>query len=158
MALAITVGANPSANARRAALTLGVHYQTAWELLNQIRTVAAMAPLASPDDEPPEFVIGQNRYIGGGFYSTRTWWTNAEKTALDRFVKGGFAPAVVAPVLGRSPTSIAHYARDRKLILPKEWAALITPRRTASPSRERLSYPYIITPRDEKKRQSLDAQ
>lgn len=92
------------------------------------------------------FIIGQPRYHNGGLYSTRTWWTDAERAALPKFIEGGYKPDDVAPVLGRTPKSMAYYARDRGIVLPKEWASFIAPRqRILSPRREPLTYPYIIT-------------
>lgn len=45
--------------------------------------------------------------------------------------------------LGRSPTSIAHRARDTGLKLPRHWRDLISARKLSSPPREQLQYPFI---------------
>ena len=99
-------------------------------------------------DRPEQYEIGRQRYIGGAFYSTRTWWTDAEKDALGRFISGGYGPSESAEALGRTESSIANYARDHGLILPAEWKKLIAPRnRTTSPPQIALAYPYIVTGR-----------
>lgn len=64
-----------------------------------------------------KFALGEPRYIGGGFYSTRTRWTNGEKEALAFFVKSGAKPEDAAIALGRSPSSIIAYAKEAHIHL-----------------------------------------
>ena len=77
-----------------------------------------------------QFTIGRPRYFGGAWLSTRCHWTDAEKAALKRFVTERAPPTDAADALGRSPTSIVHYAQGPGLSLPPEWSALIRKRKT----------------------------
>jgi hypothetical protein len=72
-----------------------------------------------------QFTIGRPRYFRGAWLSTRCRWTDAEKTALKRFIAECAAPTDAADALGRSPTSIVHYAHRLGLALPSEWSTLI---------------------------------
>lgn len=149
MALAITVGASPIDTAREAVAALAVNYRTAWRLINNLRTTTAMPPLDDRTKEPT-FEIDCARYIDGRLYSTRTWWTPPEKEAVVKLINGGHSPETVAPVLGRTASSIAWYARDIDgLKLPKDWAALIKSKQIASPRRIPLAYPFIMKSRPE---------
>ena len=145
MAIAVTVGPDRTFTAAEACRSLTIAYKSAWDFLNRIRAAASMEPLHEREPRPETFAIGRARYWDGALYSTRTWWQDSEKDALQNFIKGGFSPSDVAPALGRSPTSIAHYARDSGIRLPKDWSNLIAPRRELTPRRIALSYPYIMT-------------
>lgn len=149
-AIAVTVGANPISNAREIGTALRINYRSAWALLNQIRIVAEMAPLADVADDPAIFEIGRRRYVDDLLFSTRSHWTDPEKVALRKFVNTGYSPEDVAPTLGRSISSIAWYARDLPgIVLPPEWAALVRSKRIATPRRVALAYPYIMKSRPE---------
>jgi transposase len=147
MVLAATLGAKPLATASEIARLVGIGTKSAIVFIQRLREAAQLPAL--PNDPEPQFVIGQPRYIDARHLSTRTWWTEAEKAALDEFVSGGYSPNEVADTLGRSPNSIAWYAKDRGIILPKAYSTLIRgPRRSAEP-RIQLSYPFILKKRDE---------
>jgi transposase-like protein len=149
VALAITVGATSTISPDRHMVTmrraLGINWRSCFSLLNKIRKAAHLEPLV---DKPP-IEIGRNAFCNGALYNTRTWWSEEEKKALEKFIKVGYSPDDVAPTLGRSPKSMAHYARDHGIILPKEWSSLIAAKRIATPRRVALSYPFISTRRPE---------
>lgn len=150
MAIAVTVGQDQTLTAADACRALTISYKSAWDLLNRIRGAASMEPLCEAEPKPATFDIGRNRYWDGSCYSTRTWWTAPEKEALQRFIKVGYSPDDVAPALGRTQKSMAHYARDSGISLPKDWqTALGLKKRIASPRRVALAYPYILKQRPE---------
>jgi hypothetical protein len=76
-----------------------------------------------------KFTIGRPRYFRGAWLSTRCRGTDAEKTALKRFITECATPTDAADSLGRSPTSIVHYAHRLGLALPSEWSTLIQKRK-----------------------------
>jgi hypothetical protein len=94
-----------------------------------------------------------NPIYGGGWYNTRTWWTDTDKFKLDVLCEADSDIEASADALGRSPTSIAHRAKDFGLVLPQQWKRLITPRRAKQIRiREQaslLSYPFVAKVRDE---------
>lgn len=146
VAIAVTVGASPANNASEAARAIGITSKAAFTFVSRLRAAANLSNLPEAQEK---FEIGRPRYMSGLHMSTRCWWSTSEKAALERFVEGGYAPAESANALGRSPTSIAWYARDSGLSLRKDWSRLITPKRAPIERRLDLSYPYIITKRDE---------
>jgi hypothetical protein len=147
-ALAVTVGASPAKTLAHAAIAIGITSKSAFTFVARLRE-AAKLPGIPEFPECPALEIGRPRYIGGRHMSTRTWWSDEEKSALARFIGGGFSPDESADALGRSPTSIAHYARDRGIHLPRAWSTLIVPRRQSIAPAENLSYPYILKRRPE---------
>jgi hypothetical protein len=76
-----------------------------------------------------KFSIGRPRYFGGVWLSTRCRWTDAEKTALKKFIAECATPADAADALGRSPTSIVCCAHRLGLALPAEWSTLLQKRK-----------------------------
>lgn len=87
----------------------------------------------------------------GAHYATRSHWQDADTAKLEVLVAAATTPDKAADVLGRSPTSIAHRARDAGLFLPPEWSKLAAPKRkrVITPPRIQLAYPFIIRKRDE---------
>ena len=83
---------------------------------------------------------------------TRTWWSDIEKFKLNVLCEADSHVEGAADVLGRTPTSIAHYARDSGLTLPTQWSRLITPKRASKirvPKSPLLPYPFITKSRPE---------
>lgn len=96
---------------------------------------------------PGGFSLDRPRYCNGSYLSTRTWWSEPERQALSAFAQQKAPMDKVALALGRTPTSIAWYARDLlKKDLPREWGALMRPK--IGP-RIVLAYPYIAKARPE---------
>lgn len=86
---------------------------------------------------------------GGGWYNTRTWWTDLDKFKLSVLCEANSDVEASADAIGRSPTSIAHRARDFGMVVPKDWLRLITPKRTAKLNTPAANYPFITKTRDE---------
>lgn len=80
---------------------------------------------------------------------TRTWWTREHEIGLALLCRHQMPVEKAADLLARSPTSIAHRARDTGLKLPPEWRSLITPKRLREPPRIQMVYPYISDVRGE---------
>lgn len=147
MLMAMTVGASPAPSLQEAAQALNLTFKSVWALMVKIR---AAANIDVPEKPAKSFEIGTNRYQNGALYSTRTWWTRAEKDALRDFIERGCTPEVVAPALGRTASSMAWYARDMdSLTLPAQWTSLIKSKRIATPRRVALCYPFIAMQRPE---------
>lgn len=89
------------------------------------------------------------RYIGGAWASTRAHWTREEDVALAALCEIGARLEKSADGLGRSPTSIAHRARDGALKLPLEWKDAIRRVRSKSIRETPIQYPYIRQVRGE---------
>lgn len=99
-------------------------------------------------------LLSQARYNTGGpngasWAWTGTWWQRPEIVALSALCEYAAPLEKSADCLGRSPTSIAHRARDAGLILPREWRDAITKRRPFKPRERDLQYPYIREVRGE---------
>jgi transposase-like protein len=89
-------------------------------------------------------LLRQRPRYGGQWHDTGSWWTTQNKHDLVTLVGAGASPRKAADILGRSPTSIAWYARDLLPTLPPEWRALITPKRLVVPATPRLLvYPFL---------------
>lgn len=83
---------------------------------------------------------------------TGTHWQRPEIVALKALCEFGAPLEKSADALGRSPTSIAHRARDTGLALPYEWRDAITIRRSSKPRAPKaapLQYPFIVNVRGE---------
>lgn len=95
-------------------------------------------------------LLARPRY-GGSWCGTRSHWTDTDEAQLRVLCEAGADVEKSADALGRSPTSIAHRARDTGLLVPTAWSKLITPKRVAKLTVPRfaLSYPFIIRKRDE---------
>jgi hypothetical protein len=96
-------------------------------------------------------LLAHPRAFPGCYVWTRTWWSRPEVVALKALCDGRASLEKSADSLGRTPTSIAHYARDTGLTLPVEWRDAIIKRK---PSKVRLAdpqlqYPYIRQVRGE---------
>lgn len=90
--------------------------------------------------------------MGASWAWTRTWWTDTDKFKLSILCEADAPVEGAADALGRTPTSIAHRAKDFGITLPQEWARLIAPKykpRIRQPKDAVLAYPYITKPRDE---------
>lgn len=88
----------------------------------------------------------------GSWAWTSTWWSDVEKFKLDVLCEADIDVEQAANVLGRSPRSIAHRARDFGLVLPPDWSKIIRPKyvpRQRQPMEAALAYPYIRKVRDE---------
>lgn len=89
----------------------------------------------------------------GGFWCwTGTHWSDHEITALRVLCEAGADVEKSADALGRSPTSIAHRAKDTGLPIPSAWAGLIRTRKAPRPlivATPALAYPFIVRRRDE---------
>jgi len=96
-------------------------------------------------------LLSNPRSFTGCHAWTRTWWTRPEVVALKALCEADAPLEKSADSLGRSPTSIAHRARDTGLILPAEWRDAITTyrKKPRSPKEEPLQYPYIRNVRGE---------
>lgn len=94
-------------------------------------------------------ILARPRYLGGNWCSTRTHWARCEDVILKALCDADAPLEKSADGLGRSPSSIAHRARDTGLRLPKEWADLIRPKRLRAEARVALQYPYIQKVRGE---------
>lgn len=95
-------------------------------------------------------LLSRPRYINEGYLSTRLWWGRDEEVALKALCEDEAPLEKSAISLGRSPTSIAHRARDTGLRLPKEWTAAIIKRRPPAVRHAPLmQYPYIAKVRGE---------
>lgn len=80
---------------------------------------------------------------------THTNWRPEDELKLSILCDADADVEASADVIGRTPTSIAHRARDTGLTLPRQWAQLIAPKRKktrlvvdAGP----MAYPYISKP------------
>ncbi|MDE2020426.1 MAG: transposase [Patescibacteria group bacterium] len=94
------------------------------------------------------FNLEKPRYANGLLLSTRTWWSDDERAALQAFADQKAQLEKVSVALGRTATSVAWYARDNVSGVPRAWADLIRRRRGTAP-RVALCYPFISKPRDE---------
>lgn len=94
------------------------------------------------------FDLNRPRYREGLLLSTRTHWTPDERKALQAFADGGAPLEKVSLALGRTATSVAWYARDNTMRIPRGWSDIITRRPTTAP-RVALSYPFVTKRRDE---------
>lgn len=94
-------------------------------------------------------ILSQPRYIGGAYLSTRLDWQRDETVALQALCLRGASLEKSAEGLGRSPTSIAHRARDTGLKLPYEWRDAITTYKRRTSKGPLLQYPYIQEVRGE---------
>lgn len=97
-------------------------------------------------------ILAKPRYPGGYWYDTGLHWSEASKFKLDVLCEADIDIEAAADAIGRTPTSVAHRARDFGLTLPKQWARLIAPKikkRIITPSTSDLPYPYILKPRNE---------
>lgn len=74
---------------------------------------------------------------------TRTHWLRTDDVALAALCKYEAPLEKSADGLGRSPTSIAHRARDTGLTLPPEWRDAIRMRKPKIERLAPLQYPYI---------------
>jgi transposase-like protein len=77
---------------------------------------------------------------------TRSRWSPQEKHDLAVLARANLPLQTASEVLHRAPTSVAWYARDLVGIgdLPKEWRAIVTPKRLTIPAVPRLLvYPYM---------------
>lgn len=84
-----------------------------------------------------------------GWYNTGTRWSARDVAELNILCTAGVTPDKAADTLGRSPSSVAHRARDSGLLLAPEWAGLVRPKRAIIKApRTQLAYPYIIKKRD----------
>lgn len=91
-----------------------------------------------------DFEIGRPRYMSGLLLKTRTWWSDSEKAALRRFIGGGYSPDEIAPVLGRSPSSLLCYARHMRLAFPR------APKHIAAARFDPpMAYPYVSKSRSD---------
>lgn len=92
-----------------------------------------------------------SRYCNSGWLSTRLNWGRDEVVALAALCDAKASLEKSANGLGRSPTSIAHRARDTGLILPREWRDAITTYRRRPPRQADtpLQYPFIRKARGE---------
>src|SRR5947209_1527011 len=90
-----------------------------------------------------------HKMYGGGWFNTRTWWTDLDGFKLEILCEADSDIEASADCLGRSDTSIAWRARDCGLTLPSQWARLIVPKKRYTPvdRRPRLAYPYIVKAR-----------
>ena len=87
-----------------------------------------------------------------GWYWTRTHWRSVDELKLGVLCDAKADIEASADAIGRSPTSIAHRARDTGLTLPKQWAALIAPKRSSKKlilEPRSMAYPYIAKARPE---------
>jgi len=109
---------------------------------------------AERDARAHNYEIGQNRYVGGAWMSTRTWWTQSEKTALERFCENNANVELAANALGRSPQSIVRYALDKGFQPSYTWRQILPqPKKVLRlhnhAGAELLQFPYIAKVRDE---------
>lgn len=79
----------------------------------------------------------------GGWHDTGCWWRREEDVALAALCEARASLEKSADGLGRSPTSIAHRARDGGLKLPIEWRDAITKRKPKVAREILLQYPYV---------------
>ena len=88
------------------------------------------------------------RYMGGNLLHQGLRWSSEDKAALAVVCAASAHPDDVAPILGREPQTIAHYANDLGLRLPKSWAKLVRANYVAKPRQPRvlLNYPYVVGP------------
>jgi hypothetical protein len=94
-------------------------------------------------------LLSRSKY-GGAWLDTGLWWQRPEEVALKALCEDEAELERCADALGRSPTAIAHRARDTGLILPREWRDAIIKKRPPKPPRELpLQYPYIVKVRGE---------
>lgn len=115
-------------------------------------TIVAGPTSAAPQCLTAAEILARPKYIGGSWFGTRMHWTATEGAALRILADAKADLEKSADALGRSPTSIAHRARDTGLTLPPAWAALIAPKRKLLVRAEpkiALAYPFIIKKRDE---------
>lgn len=97
-------------------------------------------------------ILARPLYGDGGYYSTRTWWNEIDKFKLEVLCEADAEIEPSANALGRTPTSIAHRARDFGITLPREWARIIAPKRKIQLRKgpePLLAYPYIAKQRPE---------
>lgn len=94
-------------------------------------------------------LISRPMYFDGGYHSTRMWWQRPEDIALKALCEDRVPLVTSAGALGRSPTSIAHRARDAGFRLPGEWKDAITKSQPKAVHRPLMQYPYIAKVRGE---------
>ncbi len=123
-------------------------YKAAHACANRIRAYFAARDQAA---QPARFEIDRPRYSSGRWLSTRTWWTDAERGALKLFASQSSDLEKAADALGRSPSSIAKYARDAGILLPADWKAVLRPGKARSQTDRYvpICYPYIRAERAE---------
>jgi hypothetical protein len=85
----------------------------------------------------------------GGWHDTRSWWKREEDVAVAALCEIGASLEKSADGLGRSPTSIAHRARDAGIKMPREWKDAIQRSRPKSARDVPLQYPYVRQVRGE---------
>jgi hypothetical protein len=101
-----------------------------------------------------------NPVYGGGWYNSRTWWSDIDNFKLGILCEADSDVEQSADALGRPPKSIAWKARELHFVLPQQWSRLIastSPRKyksKAKPLKLRevsslLAYPYIAKARDD---------
>lgn len=95
-------------------------------------------------------LLSRPAFWGGGWYNTRLHWKRRDSVALLLLCESRTSIEKAAEVLGRSPTSMAHRARDTGLHLPVEWRDLIIKRKPRDESsRDAMQYPYVKEVRGE---------
>jgi hypothetical protein len=95
-------------------------------------------------------ILKHHAYIGALWLDTRRHWDAATETKLRILCEAGADVNHSADALGRSPTSIAHRAKDTGLPIPRSWLSIITPKRIPIVvPRINLSYPFIIGRRND---------
>jgi hypothetical protein len=95
-----------------------------------------------------EDFLKRPRY-GGAWVATRKRWSQEDDVWLKKLCVGNADLNKSADALGRAPSTLAHRAAGRGLKLPKEWAALIRPKRERiiRATQIQLAYPFIIKAR-----------
>lgn len=92
-------------------------------------------------------------YPNRGWYNALTHWSPTELFKLGILCEADCEVEQSADALGRPPTTLIHKAREQGILIPSDWAKILTPpkRRVAIPKERRvdLAYPYIQKARPE---------
>lgn len=91
-------------------------------------------------------VLSHARYAGGHLWATGSWWTAQDKHDLAVLAAAKVSAQAAGVALGRSPKSIAWYARDLVSLadMPTDWKAQIAqPRIVVTAQPRLLAYPYL---------------
>jgi hypothetical protein len=94
-------------------------------------------------------LLSTPRFRGGGWHWTHTTWTERDHHELWVLCWARAPMERVAATLGRSPTSIAHHARDAGLNLPLDWRLVIAAPKAIRKAALPMAYPFIREVREE---------